>query len=341
MSSIEDRLDNLRAICQVDPGERGLAMPPELNAFTERAGDLAVAAHGLCAPDQDGHKTRVGILTGFHVPVDEYFGAFETDGPPGAVFLARTLLRLGMEPVLFGEPALLVALEAGLNEAGLGGRVRLIEYPRDAYESGAYVRRFHVAAGRLTHLVSIERPGPSHSLATLRARSDYVPDWDLDFKKVAPPPTRDRYLTMSGLDVTHQHSPAHWLFEQPSPHGPWQTIGVGDGGNEIGMGALPWDLINATIPEGGRIHCRVPTDSVIVAGVSNWGAYALSGALLAIHELDHCGLFDANKELEILKVMVEQGGLIDGRTKEQACTVDGLPWDSHAEILSRMSSAIG
>lgn len=97
-------------------------------------------------------------------------------------------------------------------------------------------------------------------------------------QKVAPPMTRDRYLTMSGIDVTHHHSQVHWVFEQPSPHGPRHTIGVGDGGNELGMGALPWDLIKDTIPLGGRIQCRIPTDSVVVAGVSNWGRALWPGA---------------------------------------------------------------
>ncbi len=340
MPPLDTRLEQLRRICQVDPGERGLALPVERNAFTERSGDLAKAAHALCTPDLAGHKTRVGILTGFHVPIDEHSGAFETDGPLGTIFLARALLKVGIEPVLFGESPLLVALEAGLNKSGIGGKVRLIEYPRDAFESGFYIRRFHIMAGRLTHLVAIERPGPSYSLATLRCRADYLPEWDFDFKKVAPPMTRDRYLTMSGIDVTHHHSQVHWVFEQPSPHGPRHTIGVGDGGNELGMGAIPWDLINDTIPLGGRIHCRIPTDSMVVAGVSNWGACALAGGVLAIHDAGHGDLFDSQKEHDILAAMVHQGNLIDGRTLESTTTVDGLPWDIHASVLDKMGAVL-
>ena len=95
MPPLDTRLEQLRRICQVDPGERGLALPVERNAFTERSGDLAKAAHALCTPDLAGHKTRVGILTGFHVPIDEHSGAFETDGPlgilQGAISLGQTL----------------------------------------------------------------------------------------------------------------------------------------------------------------------------------------------------------------------------------------------------------
>ena len=49
------------------------------------------------------------------------------------------------------------------------------------------------------------------------------------------------------------------------------------------MGKIPWDVIRRNVPNGGLIACRVPTDHLIVAGVSNWGAYALAAgvALLA------------------------------------------------------------
>ena len=83
---------------------------------------------------------------------------------------------------------------------------------------------------------------------------------------------------MRGRDVTAATRPAHLLFEKM----PWTmvggrtTIGIGDGGNEIGMGKLSWATIRKNVPQGGEVACRVPTDYLIVAGVSNWGAYALA-----------------------------------------------------------------
>lgn len=338
--TIEDRIQRIRQIIQVDPGNRGLGNPPDNNAFTARGEDLAKAALSLISPPEDNFKTRVGIITGFNIPTEE-FSAFETDGPPGAIFLARTLHRLGMDPVLIGESGLLVALEAGLNQSGAGGTIRLVELPRDAYESGLYARRFHTSAGRLTHLIWIERPGPSHTLAALRNRSDYQIDWDFDFKKIAPPITRDRYLTMSGIDVTVGHSQAHWIMENPNPHGSWHTIGIGDGGNEMGMGALPWDMVNATIPLGGRTQCRIPTDSLIVSGVSNWGAYGLAAATLAmVQQGPIADIFDSRLEYSILEAMVDQGGLMDGRTTLPQPTVDGLEWGIHEQVINDLAQAI-
>src|SRR5206468_2038016 len=85
----------------------------------------------------------------------------------------------------------------------------------------------------------------------------------------------DRYHTMGGRDITLHMSPAHWLFEEVSKGLPIQTIGIGDGGNEIGMGKIPWNIIRRNISGGGRVACRVATDHLLVCGISNWGAYGL------------------------------------------------------------------
>ena len=53
---------------------------------------------------------------------------------------------------------------------------------------------------------------------------------------------------------------------------------LGDGGNEIGMGKIPHETIVKNIPNGDLIHCRVPTDHLIVAGVSNVLSMSTSSA---------------------------------------------------------------
>jgi hypothetical protein len=49
------------------------------------------------------------------------------------------------------------------------------------------------------------------------------------------------------------------------------TIGIGDGGNEIGMGLFPWPALHPLIAgqHGRRIACRIATDWTIIAGTSN------------------------------------------------------------------------
>ena len=117
------------------------------------------------------------------------------------------------------------------------------------------------------------------------------------------------------------------------------TIGIGDGGNEIGMGKLPWSTIRKNVPHGGEVACRVPTDYLIVAGVSNWGAYALAtGIRLLRGAAADPELYDVNRERELLRLMVDAGPLVDGVTGERTLTVDGLTFERYGRVLRDLAS---
>ncbi len=150
-------------------------------------------------------------------------------------------------------------------------------------------------------------------------------------------PGRDgRCYTMRGRDISGQLS-SIWHEGASKPEREYITIGIGDGGNEIGMGKIPHETIVKNIPNGELIHCRVPTDHLIVAGVSNWGAYALAAGVYVLRGVKPAGdLFDPDREREILEVMVREGPLVDGVTGKQTATVDGLTWDEYAKPLIRI-----
>ena len=60
-------------------------------------------------------------------------------------------------------------------------------------------------------------------------------------------------------------------------------IGIGDGGNEVGMGKLYNEIIACeSIKHAPEIACVTSCDHLIVAGVSNWGGYALSTAVAVL-----------------------------------------------------------
>ena len=61
------------------------------------------------------------------------------------------------------------------------------------------------------------------------------------------------------------------------------TIGIGDGGNEIGMGKVRQRVIDY-IENGPIIASNVSTDQLITAGVSNWGGSALAAALFILSQ---------------------------------------------------------
>ena len=116
------------------------------------------------------------------------------------------------------------------------------------------------------------------------------------------------------------------------------TLAIGDGGNEIGMGKIPHETIVKNIPNGDLIHCRVPADYLIVAGVSNWGAYALAAGVFVLRdEKPPAGpLRPGPARNAILEVMVREGPLVDGVTGKQTATVDGLSWDEYIAPFNRI-----
>src|SRR5262249_21709863 len=159
---------------------------------------------------------------------------------------------------------------------------------------------------------------------------------------LVPPAERGRPRSMRGRDLTAVTSPSHVLFEEAAHRErPLTTVGVGDGGNEVGMGKIAWDVIRRNIPDGGRIACPRPVDDLIVAGVSNWGAYALAaGVRLLRGAAFSATLFDGETERMLLKTMVEAGPLVDGVTRRPEATVDGLPFERSAEVLLRLAALL-
>ena len=314
-------LAELRDFIQDDVGKRGLRTDPERNLINAYPGDFRAACHSLAKHPAPG----LAVVTGFFIPTATP-PAGETDGPLGALFLARALVPLGIPVVLVTDDFCVRSLEAGLAECGLRKLVPVVTLPTPtqakSMTDAEYRHYFDERKGipALTHLLAIERVGPSHTIAAV------------------PPEHRDRCHTMRGLDITDMMSPAHRLFD---PTRSLVTIGIGDGGNEIGMGKIPRDVIDRNIPNGGLIACRIATHHLIVCGVSNWGAYALAAGvtLLRGKALD-AGLFDSAHEREILQVMVEEGELVDGVLGKPSVTVDGLTWEQYAGVLTRIG-AIG
>jgi D-glutamate cyclase len=319
---MNDVLDRMCDIVQDDVGKRGLRTDPERNLITETAGDFRAACETLAGPSASGGAC-LGIVTGFFIPTADP-PAGETDGPLGAVFLARALVPLGIRVAIASDGFCIAAIEAGLSACGLREQVTVVALPCPAaardMTADAYWRG--LAELQLTHLLAIERVGPSH----VRAE---VPEQD-----------RDRCHTMRGRDITHDMSPAHRLFETMRGTG-ITTIGIGDGGNEIGMGKIPWEVIDRNILRGGLVACRVSTDHLIVAGVSNWGAYALAAGVCALRGVTpDPRLFDADEDRRILKVMVANGPLVDGVLGTPSATVDGLTWEQYSAVLARLRELI-
>jgi hypothetical protein len=325
--NLHQRLCAIRAVIQQDPAGRGLARVPGDNLLTACPDDFAAACHGLAE-----HPAPVlGVVTGFYIPTADPPG-WETDGPLGALFLARALPQLGIRVVLATDPGgCHRALGAGLKACEGAPAVPVRTLP----EEGEAVLDWGSDAP--THLLALERVGPSHTPASVAAQPGATEEHVARFRAEVQAEEHDRCHTMRGRDVTAHTRPAHRLFELPRP----VTIGIGDGGNEIGMGKVGWDVIRRNIPNGAVVACRVAADHLIVAGVSNWGAYALAAGvgLVRRRPLDPA-LFDPGRERELLRVMVEEGPLVDGVSGRPAVTVDGLAFEDYVKPLVEIGKVL-
>ncbi len=156
-----------------------------------------------------------------------------------------------------------------------------------------------------THLVAVERPGRG---------------------------VDGRFRNMRGEDITDVTAPLDELFIEAARRG-LTTIGIGDGGNEIGMGKVFADAL-AQIAHGPAIATTAATDFCIVAGVSNWGAFGLAGALSVLEGRDL--LPTADDLATDVERLVREGGAVDGVTLRREPTIDGLEMPTTLRMLENI-----
>lgn len=249
-------------------------------------------------------RRTVGIATGFSIS-----GPSETDGPPGAVSLARALSSAGCTPFFVTDEANRAHMER-VNSAGF----EVVVWPQG---EGEVSTRFAAALmDRLKpgHLVAIERAGRA---------------------------VNGRYYRMVGKDITEFCGQIDDLFLEAARRGV-ETTGIGDGGNEVGMGKAI-EAVKRHIPHGPIIACATPTDNLIVAGVSNWGGYALACAVLAAkgeRGLIAEGGPTVARERATLALSLEAGA-IDGVLGRVEMSVDGMPFDiDHARLIDDLNAEL-
>jgi hypothetical protein len=239
---------------------------------------------------------RVLIVTGFAVEPDMP----ETDGPPGAAVLGRALRRLGARVRYVTDSANVPLVEAAL---------KTLDEPSEVlvFPGGADGAQRLLRAEKPTHLVAIERPGRNR-------------DGD--------------YLNMRGVSVAAWNAPLDELFLRHGTPRPI-TVGIGDGGNEIGMGSARRRIARLDALRA-RIATVIRADHLVVAGVSNWGGYGVVAALGRLTGLDL--LHSPEIERRLIEACVTVGAC-DGVTRRREPTVDSLCTDTHAAIVDLLRLA--
>jgi hypothetical protein len=214
-------------------------------------------------------------------------GSFETDGPIGAIALYRVLERLGHEPIFGCAPPL---------SKVLAGDFRTLEIPILSWEATRPVVDAALAEIRPAVIVSIERPGVAKD---------------------------GRYYNMRGREIGDALAKFDLFFERCD----CPTIGVGDGGNEIGMGNIVAELSQLPI-QPSVTRC----DELVIATVSNWGVYGIIAAMSRALGQDLFALFEP---VEILRHLVDRGA-VDGTTGFAECSEDGFPLAVGLSIIEQL-----
>jgi D-glutamate cyclase len=321
------------AIIRRDPGGRGVASYL-YNGLHLGYGELERAAIELSR-----NARRVAIVTGFCI-ADANPPAAETDGPPGALFLGRALAALGVEVVFVSDAYGVPLLAAGIEEWNLPSpNFEIVEMPFGEPAFMTWIDLFfdaHVARG-LTHLVSIERAGPSHTNESISERES--PVVAEQFEREVPPEHRDKHHNMRGKVIDECTPPAGRIFDRIAVRRlSITTIGIGDGGNEIGMGKFPWSVLREAIRTGPAAFtaCRIATDYSIVAGISNWGGYALGLAVATIARRSDLISTWTRATQQALIERIVAAGAVDGVSKQRTYSVDGVSLDEYLAIFESL-----
>lgn len=303
---------------QTDPVGRGLV---SAGPGVTRFGPEHLAGSARFLSDQ---AKRIGIVTGFAVPTPSGPVA-ETDGPPGACLLADCLLTIGKEVTLITDDfcAPVVESAADIDVPGAGLLVLTSHSPSDCLEE--YRQSF---AEPLDVLIAIERVGPvQDGLRTENSGIRRQNQMAADGPDITSQNWQALMLNVRGDCIAQWTRPLHVLFETQDST---KTIGIGDGGNEIGMGVLAAEELRERLGSAVDSFCRIKTDWTLIAGTSNWGAFALAAttAVLAGHG-SWMSTWPVQRHEQLLQRMCEIGGAVDGMTCRAEPTVDGLSFEDY------------
>lgn len=233
-------------------------------------------------------------LTG-HIIIGTGFpvtGTFETDGPVGAIALYQSLEKLGAKPVIACGPLLGKALAEDYRILEL--RAEGLAGARE--EAAAQIKQLKPQA-----IVAIERPGLAAD---------------------------GRYYNMRGVDISDRC----FFFDAFIELAKCPTIGIGDGGNEIGMG----NIIEALAPleiTPSVTRC----DELLVADVSNWAAYGIIAFLSRWAQRD---LLEEIAPVAILNYLSGLGS-VDGVTGANTLTEDGLDVTEGMQVIKALQALTG
>ena len=234
----------------------------------------------------------VFIVTGFYILAAE---ATETDGPPGAVVIGEALSKLDYKVIYISD-----LYTTPLISSVVGNTAEVIDFPIVSNQESSDFANQLLKKHQPSVVVGIERCG-------------FTDEY--------------KFRNMHGDDISDYNAKTDYLFMNHQ-----NTLGIGDGGNEIGMGNCD-DIIANNPKILIKKPCVTKVNELIIATTSNWGGY---GLITSLSEKKGINLLPSIKrEIEILDRFVEVGA-VDGVSRKRISNVDGFSKEENSDILQRL-----
>ena len=248
----------------------------------------------------------------------------ETDGPPGAAALARVIsLILRANPIVVAGADYLEPVFASCRVLGMKtsdkaepncvkGEVLPLNDQQARTNAFELFNKYNPSA-----LISIECLGPN---------------------------SKGVLHTLDGIDLTKYNVPLHHIFDIATQKG-LLTVGLGDGGNEIGCGMV-YEAVRRIQRYGMICQCPckngvatvTPTDVLLFAGTGNWAAYGITASLALLHR-NLSAIHTPQEEEKSLQACVDAGAR-DGPTGSKELCVDAIPLETHKALLIMLRTLV-
>lgn len=304
----------------VDVYKRGI-----ITALYDAAHDLHGGSPTMAAAERLHEVLSPGdevlICTGFRI-APTYVA--ETDGPIGAASLARALKEgLGVHPTILAEAEAVGPITAAARTYGLN--VADWEAARETHSSctvESFPTNQQEAEAEADRLFDERDPAAVFALECVAANH------------------HGEYHMSHGWNITDYSAKMEPLFERDA-----LTVGIGDGGNELGMGTIE-EQVRESVPYGdecgcgcgGGIAAHVPADILVPVTVSNWGGHGIVAALSTMD--DNVTLHPPEHEKRAL-IACGRAGAIDGLSGRTDGTCDAMSPDTHASVVTMLHEIVG
>lgn len=252
---------------------------------------------------------KIAILTG--IVLEKHMPKGEVDGPVGSAVLGRALSLLGHRVDIMVEEVMDDVVRSAIDTLQFDGNV-VHSSNRSAQELADWAEHYDAA-------ITIEKMGRNakgvrHSVMGSpmpKGGDDYMDDF---------------------IDAMNAKGKL--------------TIGIGDGGNEMGFGRIHQQTRETVrfgsdcgCPCGGGIATTTATQHLLPAAVSNYGAYAVTAALsLGAGRPDL--LVDGATVRRLIEGVIALGCLDGGTVNPNFVGDDGIPIDAVMRTVDQLGSIV-